>query len=73
MELEGTVTDGQLVLDNGVTLPEGTRVHVTPLNGEVPPCSSAWELFADLVVDHPAAPTDLAVQHEHYRLGTPKR
>jgi len=33
----------------------------------------AWSLFADLVVDHEDAPVDLAAQHEHYRLGIPKR
>jgi hypothetical protein len=74
MELEGTVTSsGQVVFDNGESLDAGTRVRVTPLTQELPPNGSAWNLFADLVVDHPAAPTDLAAQHEHYRLGTPKR
>lgn len=74
MELEGTMTgDGQLVLDNGESLDAGTRVRVTPLTEVELPGGTAWDLFADLVVNHPDAPSDLAAQHEHYRLGTPKR
>jgi hypothetical protein len=31
------------------------------------------QMFGDLVIDCPDLPTDLAAQHDHYRLGTPKR
>lgn len=31
------------------------------------------DLIRDLIVDNPDSPGDLSTQHEHYRLGTPKR
>ena len=34
--------------------------------------STFGELFGDLMVDCSELPTDLAAQHDHYRLGTPK-
>lgn len=81
MELEGTVTQGQLVLDGGATLPEGTRFRALPIPSE-PPVSepepvAGWFMrdFGQFcgVIDDSTLPTDLASQHEHYRLGTPKR
>ena len=83
MELEGTVTEGQLVLDGGATLPEGTRFRALPIPSEPPVHEHEPELVAGWfmrdfgqfcgVINDPESPTDLASQHEHYRLGTPKR
>lgn len=83
MELEGTVTEGQLVLDDGMTLPEGTRFRAFPIPA-VPPLPvhrpepvAGWFMrdFGQFcgVINDPSLPTDLASQHEHYRLGSPKR
>ncbi len=61
MELEGTVTGGMFVPDAGTpSLQEG---------------NPGWfmDLIRDLIVDNPDSPGDLAIQHDHYRLGTPKR
>jgi len=71
MELEGVVHNGLIVPDNTQALAEGMRVRIEPVS--IPKASTFGQLFGDLVVDFPELPTDLAAQHEHYRLGTPKR
>ena len=82
MGLEGTVTGGLIVPDTGTpSLGDGTRIefHVKPAEAETPePVSEPkpgwfYDLFKDLIVDDPDSPGDRAAQHEHYRLGTPKR
>lgn len=71
MELQDVVHNGVIVPDNGQTLAEGTRVRIEPLPADKG--ATFGELFGDLVIDSADLPTDLAAQHEHYRLGTPKR
>ena len=71
MKLEGVVHNGVIVPDDFQVLSEGTRVRIEPVNSEKE--STFGELFGDLVVDCADLPTDLAAQHDHYRLGTPKR
>lgn len=72
MELEGVVHNGVVVPDDPAALQEGTRVRIEP----VPPPKSEtpfgkrFDRFKGAVADLPA---DLAGQHDHYRLGTPKR
>ncbi|GEM_PF-1765059 len=81
MELEGTYLNGSIVPDAGFAeLQEGERVRITRAVAEQPPSEPAppkkgWfmDLIRDLIVDNPDSPGDLAMQHEHYRLGTPKR
>ena len=70
MKLEGVVHNGVIVPDDSEALSEGTRVRIEPVNAAIK--STFGELFGDLVVDCPDLPTDLAAQHDHYRLGTPK-
>ena len=71
MELEGVVHNGVIVPDDAQALAEGTRVRIEPVKDEKP--ATFGERFGDLVIDNPDLPTDLAAQHEHYRLGKPKR
>ncbi len=73
----GEVRDGVIVLENGVRLPDGTRVQVEPLKGEPPtgepePGSLAAMLleFAGIADD---LPPDLSRNHDHYLYGTPKK
>lgn len=71
MELEGTVHDGVIVPDDATVLPEGTRVKISALPQAVPrPFGERFAQFKGAVAGLPA---DLASQHDHYRLGTPKR
>ncbi len=71
MELEGVVQNGVIVPDDALALTEGTRVRIEAVKVAEP--TTFGQAFGDLVRDCPDLPTDLAAQHEHYRLGTPKR
>jgi hypothetical protein len=71
MELEGVVHNGVIVVDDITALPEGTRVRIIATTIEKP--RTFGERFARFKGTVPDLPTDLASQHEHYRLGTPKR
>lgn len=67
----GRIQNGTVVLDDGVQLPEGTRVRVTPVNeaGEV--LTLIWLMkYAGCMKD---LPPDFADEHDHYIHGTPKR
>lgn len=71
MELEGIVRDGLVVPDDATALPEGARVRIT-----LPPpekVKTFGQRFAEFKGAIPDLPADLAEQHNHYRLGTPKR
>jgi len=71
MELEGVVHNGVIVPDDTMALAEGTRVRISPASQEEP--KSFGERFAQFKAAVSGLPADLAEQHEHYRLGTPKR
>ena len=71
MELEGVVHNGVIVPDDAMALPEGTRVRIIPAPPDPP--KSFGERFARFKGAVPGLPADLAEQHDHYRLGTPKR
>ena len=71
MELEGVVHNGVIVLDDATALPEGTRVRISLAPQEKP--KPFGERFAEFKGAVSGLPADLAQQHDHYRLGTPKR
>jgi hypothetical protein len=71
MELEGVVHNGVIVPDDASALPEGTRVRITPAPIDKP--KTFGERFARFKGVVPGLAEDLAEQHDHYRLGTPKR
>jgi hypothetical protein len=71
MELEGVVHNGVIVPDDATALPEGARVRITPVPLEKP--QTFGERFAQFKGAVLGLPADLAEQHDHYRLGTPKR
>jgi len=70
MEFEGIVQNGVIVPDDATALPEGTRVRIIPAPRDKP--KTFGERFAQFKGAVPGLPADLAAQHEHYRLGTPK-
>jgi hypothetical protein len=83
MELDGVVHNGVIVPDDATVLPEGTRVRISPApqqkaaessggpSSQVPqPFGQRFAQFKGAVAGLPA---DLASQHDHDRLGTPKR
>ena len=72
MTLDGIVRNGMIVLEQGASLPEGTRVKVVAEQPDVaakPTLLSLLEL-AGIAKD---LPEDFAAQHDHYIHGTPKR
>jgi hypothetical protein len=75
MELEGVVHNGVIVPDDATALPEGTRVRISPAPTEAPTEAPRpfGERFAQFKGAASGLPADLAKQHDHYRLGTPKR
>lgn len=76
MTLRGTVTQGQIVLDQPSGLPEGTRVEIsiTPLN---PAPDVSGPTLAERLLNHAGRvndlPADMAERHDHYIHGTPRR
>jgi hypothetical protein len=66
MSLEGVIQNGVVVFENGVRLPEGTRVEVI-----------VRSTLAERLLKHagtvPDLPPDLADQHDHYLHGAPKQ
>jgi hypothetical protein len=77
MTVEGTFTNGVVVLDDSRGLPEGTRVQVVvpatrpePADQPRGPTLRGLLQFAGAVDDLPA---DMADQHDHYIHGTPRR
>ena len=73
MQMEGTVQNGVVILDNGQHLADGTRVQVVvaEVPGEAKESSLAGLLKLAGTVDD--LPPDMAVNHDHYIHGTPKR
>ena len=76
MELEGVVSNGVIIPDGPTVLPEGTRVRISPaiaqsINLTKP--QSFGQRYSQFKGTIPGLPTDLAQQHDHHRLGTPKR
>jgi len=71
MELEGVVRNGVVVPDDATALAEGMRVRIRPVPKEEPkPFGERFSQFKGAI---PGLPADLAEQHDHYRLGLPKR
>jgi hypothetical protein len=71
MELQGVVHGGVIVPDDGTALAEGTRVVISVAPEQTPP--TFGQRFARFKGAVSGLPPDLAEQHEHYRLQTPKR
>ena len=72
MTLDGIVRNGMIVLEQGVVLPEGTRVkvHAETPEAEAKPTLLSLLKLAGIAKD---LPEDFAMQHDHYIHGTPKR
>jgi hypothetical protein len=71
-EYTGTVVNGVVVLQDGESLPEGTRVRVVAVDQEVEkePLGKRLLKFARTI---PGLPPDMAENHDHYIHGQPKR
>ncbi len=72
MTFDDIVRNGMIVLEQGATLAEGTRVKVVPDTQDAvgQPTHLSLLKLAGLAKD---LPTDFAAQHDRYVHGTPKR
>jgi len=76
MTLEGRIENGRVVFDGPVPLPDGTPVRVEPLpKTEAAPTRvpNLLEQLRNVVGAIHDWPEDLAVNHDHYLYGTPKK
>ena len=75
MTYTGEVRGGVVVLENGASLPDGTKVSVQPLNGSPaianPGKDDPLLRLGDLAVD--TGVTDLGYNVDHYLYGHPRK
>lgn len=75
MVYRGRVENGYVVLEDGMVLPDGTRVRVEPVGA--PAAGGNTRSFLDEVLEiaktMEGLPTDLARNHDHYIHGRPRR
>jgi hypothetical protein len=78
MTLEGHIENGHVVFNTPVVLPEGTKVTVS-VQAESAPAAAAEELptlfdrLKSVAGKAKGLPADLAINHDHYLHGQPKR
>jgi hypothetical protein len=74
-ELTGKVVNGVIVLDQPGKLEDGTPVRVRPV--EERPESEKPESLRDMLLSFAGTveglPSDMALNHDHYLYGTPKK
>ena len=78
MTVEGHIENGHVVLDGPLVLPEGTKVTVAvqPIHDESKSeeeFPSLFERLKSVAGKAKGLPTDLAINHDHYLHGQPKR
>jgi hypothetical protein len=76
MSFTGHIQNGLVVFDTPVSLPDGTRVTVTPEeSNEASPekIPTILERYKDIIGIAPGLPADMAENHDHYVHGTPKK
>lgn len=72
MTHHGRVRNGQIVLDEPGTLPEGAvvRIEVVESEAERP---TIWEELLKIAGSVEGLPSDASRNHDHYLYGTPKQ
>lgn len=78
MTLQGHFENGHIVLDTPVVLPDGTKVTVSvqpvsKLDGSEEELPSLYDRLKSVAGSAQGLPTDLAINHDHYLHGQPKR
>jgi hypothetical protein len=78
MTVEGHIENGHVVLEVPINLPDGTKVTVSVQpgcnetgSGEQYP--SLYERMKPVIGKAKGLPADLAINHDHYLHGQPKR
>ena len=78
MVIRGRVKDGVVVLDESASLPEGTVVRVEPVEDKAAVKApegeqSLSEILLSLAGTVKGLPEDMALNHDHYLYGLPKK
>lgn len=77
MVYKGRVVNGAIVLDERVTLPEGTAVRIelveTARSVDDESGPSFTERYASVIGKARSLPEDAAENHDHYLYGVPKK
>ncbi len=78
MLLSGHVENGHIILDTPVVLPDGTQVTVAVQSNGAPvstdePLPSLYDRLQSVAGKAKGLPADLAINHDHYLHGQPKR
>ncbi len=75
MTYKGKVKNGVVVFEDGVALPEGTMVQVSPVEATEPAVvsPSLVEGLLDWAGKGEGLPPDLARNHDHYLHGQPRK
>ena len=71
MDYRGEVKNGVIVLEPGAALDEGTIVRVEPLDSAAEPTLA--DQLHKIIGQAEGLPSDLALQHDHYLHGRPKK
>lgn len=77
MTFRGTIQNGRVVLDEALSLPDGTRVQIFKVpaarrgKGSAKRASTGRFMLSDLA--QPLGIADLSAQHDHYASGAPRR
>ncbi len=78
MTLFGHVENGNIVLDQSATLPEGAKVRIEVLAQEKlaasePSIPTLYERLQNVVGKAKSLPSDASINHDHYLYGHPKK
>ena len=78
MTIQGHIEGGHVVFDSPVVLPEGTKVIVSVESGYQQPTTdnelpSLYDRLRSIAGKAKGLPADLAINHDHYLHGQPKR
>jgi hypothetical protein len=67
MSFTGVISNGQVVAEGKITLPDGTKVRIEPMSAAEPP--SHAEIFREFIGVFNDLPSDLAEHHDRYAHG----
>ena len=75
MTFRGRVKNGQITLEEPVSLPEGSvvDVNVSLVQGPAEPQTTVWDRLRAIAGTVEGLPPDMARNHDHYLYGTPKK
>ena len=71
MSFTGVISNGQVIAEGKITLPDGTKVRIEPVATAEPPTHA--ETLREFIGAFHGLPADLAENHDHYLHGAPRK